>query len=73
MNYVIAIFLPPLSILFAGKPISAILVALIWVVSVALTMGLSHPIFVILAWVIIARARSDKRHKELLRTLKERE
>lgn len=73
VNYVFAIFLPPLSVLFAGKPLTAILVGLIWLASVALTLGLSHPIFVILAWIIIARARGDKRHRELLKMLKERE
>jgi len=73
MNYILAVFIPPLSVLLTGKIFSAVIIAVLWVASVAVTMGLSHPVFVILAWIIIARARGDKRHNQLIKTLKERE
>ena len=43
MNYVLALFLPPLSILLAGRPFVAIVTVLIWVPAVLFSGGLTHP------------------------------
>jgi len=53
MNYVLAIFLPPLSIAIAGRPLVAIVTFLIWVPALLFSGGLTHPMFVILAWLLI--------------------
>jgi hypothetical protein len=57
MNYVLALLLPPLSILFAGRPILGIVVFLFWLPAIIFSGGLGHPIFVILAWIIIYERR----------------
>ena len=53
MNYLLAILLPPLSILIAGRPIVAILTFLIWIPALIFSGGLTHPMFILLAWFII--------------------
>ncbi|RVT86867.1 hypothetical protein DXV76_01920 [Rhodobacteraceae bacterium CCMM004] len=63
MNYILAIFLPPLSILFAGRPIVSILTFLIWVPAIIFSGGLTHPMFVLLAWFIIFQKREDRRER----------
>ena len=65
MNYVLAIFLPPLSILFAGWILTSILVFLIWVPAIIFSGGLTHPMFVLLAWAIIFHSREDRRERRL--------
>ena len=57
MNYVLALFLPPLSILLAGRPIVAIVTFLIWIPAVILSGGLTHPMFILLAWILIYQSR----------------
>ena len=57
MNYVLALLLPPLSILLAGRPILSIVVFLFWLPAIIFSGGLGHPIFVILAWIIIYERR----------------
>ncbi len=61
MNYVLALLLPPLSILFAGRPILAVIVILIWLPAIIFSGGLGHPIFVILAWILIWQGQQDAR------------
>jgi hypothetical protein len=61
MNYVLALFLPPLSILFAGRPIVAIVTFLIWVPSAIISGGLTHFMFILLAWILIFQAREEVR------------
>jgi hypothetical protein len=61
MNYVLALFLPPLSILFAGRPIVAIVTFVIWVPAIVLSGGLTHPMFILLAWILIYQSREDRR------------
>ena len=63
MNYVLALLLPPLSILLAGRPILAIVVFLIWIPALIFSGGLTHPMFILLAWLIIFQAREDKRER----------
>lgn len=61
MNYVLALFLPPLSILLIGRIFLSIIVFLIWVPSILISGGLGHPIFVVLAWILIYQAHADRR------------
>lgn len=61
MNYVLALFLPPLSILLAGRPIVAIVTFVIWVPALLVSGGLTHPLFILLAWILIFEARESAR------------
>jgi hypothetical protein len=64
MNYVLALFLPPLSILFVGRPILAFVVFLIWVPALIFSGGLTHPMFIALAWIIVYERRNERRRRE---------
>ena len=64
MNYLLALILPPLSILFAGRPILAVVTFLIWIPAIIFSGGLTHPMFIVLAWLVIFernRDRADRR------------
>ena len=64
MNYLLALLLPPLSILLAGRPIVAMITFIVWIPAIILSGGLTHPMFVVLAWLIIFernRARDERR------------
>ena len=61
MNYVLALLLPPVSILLAGRPILAVVVFLFWVPAILFSGGLGHPIFVLLAWIIIWQGQEERR------------
>lgn len=63
MNYLLAILLPPLSILLTGRIILAILVFFIWIPALIFSGGLTHPMFILLAWFLIFHAREDRRHR----------
>ena len=63
MNYILAILLPPLSILLTGRPILSVVVFLIWLPAIFLSGGLTHPMFVILAWFLIFQSREDRRER----------
>lgn len=63
MNYVLALFLPPLSILLAGRPFLAVLVFLIWLPAIIFSGGLGHPIFILLAWILIYQSHVDRRER----------
>lgn len=58
MLYLLALLLPPLAILLAGRPITGVIVFFIWVPAILLSGGLGHPIFIILAWLIIHERRT---------------
>ena len=58
MNYLLAILLPPLSIMLAGRPIVGIITFRIWIPAILLSGGLTHPMFIILAWFIIFERRN---------------
>ncbi len=60
MNYLLALLLPPLSILLAGRPIVAVISFLIWVPAIIISGGLGHPAFIVLAWIIIFERRRDR-------------
>ncbi|OWY09163.1 hypothetical protein B6V74_11005 [Thioclava sp. F42-5] len=61
MNYVLALFLPPLSILLIGRIFLAILVFVVWVPAIIFSGGLTHPMFIALAWILIYQAHADRR------------
>ena len=63
MNYVLALLLPPVSILLVGRPILAMVVFVIWLPAILLSGGLGHPIFILLAWIIIYQAHADRRER----------
>lgn len=67
MNYVLALFLPPLSILLAGRPFVAILTFLIWIPAVIFSGGLTHPMFIALAWILIYQGGEERRVRRLER------
>jgi len=61
MNYVLALFLPPLWILLTGRVILSIVVFVIWIPAILISGGLGHPIFILLAWVLIYQSHADRR------------
>lgn len=67
MNYVLALLLPPLSILLAGRPILGVVVFLIWLPAIIFSGGLGHPVFVIPAWILIWQGQEDSRARRLRR------
>ena len=60
MNYILAILLPPLSIFLAGRPILGIVTFLIWIPALLLSGGLTHPMFILLAWFVIFERRNKR-------------
>lgn len=66
MNYVLALFIPPLSILIAGRPFVAIVTFLIWIPALILSGGLSHPMFIVLAWILIYQSGEERRTRRFL-------
>ena len=66
VNYLLAIFIPPLSILLAGKIITSIFAGILWLFSIFIFPIIGHLIFVVLAWVMIAQAANDRRHREMM-------
>jgi hypothetical protein len=59
MNYLLALLLPPLSIVLTGRVILGILVFPIWVLALLFSGGLTHPMFILLAWLLIFQAREQ--------------
>jgi hypothetical protein len=67
MNYVLALLLPPLSILLAGRPFLGVVVFLVWLPAIIFSGGLGHPVFVILAWILIWQGQEDARARRYRR------
>lgn len=67
MNYVLALLLPPISILLTGRLLLALVVFVIWLPSILISGGLGHPVFVLLAWIIIYQSGEERRHREAMR------
>ena len=67
MTYVLALLLPPLSILLAGRPLLAVVVFLIWIPAILISGGLTHPVFILLAWIVVYQAGAERRHREAMR------
>lgn len=53
MNYILALLLPPISIMAAGRPFLGVIVFFIWIPALLFSGGLTHPMFILLAWFII--------------------
>ena len=67
MLYIIALFIPPLGVLLAGRVFSAIFLFVVWVFLVVVVFILpGHIIAAVLAWIIIASAKGDRRHRQLM-------
>lgn len=66
MNYVLALFIPPLSILIAGRPFVAIVTFLIWIPALIFSGGLTHPMFIVLAWILIYQSGEERRARRLI-------
>lgn len=64
MNYIFAILLPPLSIVFAGRPFLGVLVFLLWIPALIFSGGLTHPMFILLAWFIIFQAATARGERD---------
>jgi heme/copper-type cytochrome/quinol oxidase subunit 2 len=67
MLYLIAIILPPLALLLAGKPFQAIISAIVWVLALIFTIfGLGFFMWVVLAvWaVLVVRDRNTRKMME---------
>ncbi len=60
MNYLLALLLPPLSIMIAGRFWLGLLVAPIWVLALIFSGGLTHPMFILLAWLIIHQSNVSR-------------
>ena len=67
MNYVLALFLPPLSIVLTGRLFVAIIVFIIWIPAIIFSGGLTHPMFIVLAWILIYQARQDRKLRNFSR------
>ena len=67
MNYVLALLLPPVSIALTGRIILGIVVFVIWIPALVFSGGLTHPMFILLAWLIIFQAREDRRERRPFR------
>ena len=65
MNYLIALLLPPLAIIFAGRPFLGVVVVFVWVPALLFTGGLTHPMFILLAWFLIFSSE-QKRHERTI-------
>ena len=61
MNYLLALFLPPLSIFLTGRIILALITLVIWIPAVIFSGGLTHPMFILLAWILIYERRNSVR------------
>nr|WP_235958175.1 hypothetical protein [Salipiger sp. PrR003] len=57
--------LPPLSILLTGRPILGIVVFVIWVPAIIFSGGLTHPMFILLAWVLIYQSGEERRTRRI--------
>ena len=67
MNYLLALLLPPVSIFLTWRPVIAILVFVIWVPALIFSGGLTHPMFILLAWIFIFQSREDRRERLMMR------
>lgn len=63
MNYVLALLLPPLSVVFTGRPFLGVFIFFVWLPAILLSGGLTHPMFVLLAWILIFQSREDRRER----------
>ncbi|PYE86197.1 hypothetical protein [Pseudoroseicyclus aestuarii] len=72
MLYLLALLLPPVSIMLTGRVILGLVVLIIWLPAVLISGGLGHPIFIILAWLIIHQSSTNRSNDKLARAMKGR-
>ncbi|MGR3803953.1 hypothetical protein [Marinibacterium profundimaris] len=60
MLYLLAILLPPLAIFLSGWIITSFIVLIIWIPAIILSGGLTHPMFIILAWLMIHQSKVQR-------------
>ncbi len=53
-----------MAIVFAGRPFLGVLVFLIWIPALVFSGGLTHPMFILLAWFIIFQAATARAGRE---------
>jgi hypothetical protein len=53
-----------LSIAFAGRPFLGVLVFLLWIPALIFSGGLTHPMFILLAWFIISQAATARAERD---------
>jgi hypothetical protein len=74
MIYVIAWLLPPVAILFKGKPFQAFFCATIWIVSVILcSVGIGFiPLLACIIWAVavVGGANADRRTNKIVHALR---
>ena len=63
MNYVFAVLMPPLAIAVVGRPFVGVFVFLIWLPDILFLGGLTHPMFILLAWFSIFSAEHKGRER----------
>lgn len=61
MRYVLALFLPPLAVLLIGRFVLSMVIFIIWVPAILISGGLTHPMFILLAWILIYQHGAERR------------
>lgn len=61
------VVLPPVSIFLTGHPILGVVIFLIWIPALFLSGGLTHPMFILLAWFLIFSSRERAARAQDLR------
>lgn len=69
MRYLLSVLIPPLGVLLTGRLFAAAFMLAAWVF-ICLFVWPVHVVFVIVAWIIIAQAKADRRQKRLLDAMK---
>lgn len=79
MRYFLAIFLPPFSVLFCGRPIASFLSLLLTMAALVLaaltglvTIVLFWPVPVVHAWFVISSHKADVRNQKLIEAIRQR-
>jgi uncharacterized membrane protein YqaE (UPF0057 family) len=63
MRYLLAIFLPPIGLLLAGKPFQALLCIPVWIL---------WPLASLWAVLVVMQTDAERRHRELLKAQQQR-
>lgn len=72
MSYILALFIPPLGVLVAGKPFQAVFLFIFWLMALMISIILGHFLVIVVSWVMIGAARGDRRHREILEATRSR-
>lgn len=73
MRYLLAVFVPPLAVLLCGKPIQAVINAILFVAGIPLSVagiGIGMILAAIVHAILVVNARlADNRNKQLIRAV----